>query len=103
VSWQTKQKKQFVKTIEGNKKMISNGITKEVSEETKVIKTTTYRTHFDDGCEFLLTVSSNGFTDVKVEWANGEVMESFSELTLNRTDLHKLASLFSFVNVEVNA
>lgn len=40
---------------------------------------------------------------IKVEWANGEDMETFSELTLNDSDMAKLSDLFRTVAMEVNA
>lgn len=66
----------------------------------------TYTTFLSGGIVFMLTQSMehpHESIGVNVEWANGEDMETFSELTLNPSDMAKLSDLFRTVAMEVNA
>jgi hypothetical protein len=67
----------------------------------------TYTTFLSGGIVFALTKCESGHSheslSVNVEWANGEDMETFSELSLNPSDMAKLSDLFRTVAMEVNA
>lgn len=67
----------------------------------------TFTTFLSGGITFALTKCesehSHESISVNVEWANGEDMETFSELNLNPSDMAKLSDLFRAVAMEVNA
>lgn len=65
----------------------------------------TYTTFLSGGIVFMLTKSEGSVESVgiNVEWANGEDMETFSDLSLDYQDMAKLSDLFRTVAMEVNA
>lgn len=65
----------------------------------------TYTTFLSGGIVFMLTKSEGSVESIgiNVEWANGEDMETFSELSLNHSDMAKISDLFRTVAMEVNA
>lgn len=66
----------------------------------------TYSTILSGGIVFMVTQSMehpHESIGIKVEWANGEEVETFNELTLNPSDMAKLSDLFRTVAMEVNA
>lgn len=73
---------------------------------TSVLISKTFTTYLSGGICFMLTKCldhPHESVSIKVEWANGEDMETFSELTLNDSDMAKLSDLFRTVAMEVNA
>jgi hypothetical protein len=67
--------------------------------------TETYRIYLEGGLQLLLTRSEHrdDTLDIKVEWANGETMESFSEWNVHKSDLEGISELFSTMAKRVNA
>lgn len=65
----------------------------------------TYTTFLSGGIVFMLTKSEGSVESIgiNVEWANGEDMETFSDLSLDYQDMAKLSDLFRTVAMEVNA
>jgi hypothetical protein len=70
-----------------------------------VIIAKTYSTYISGGIEFkvIKAQGTHESISIAVDWANGEPMEHLSELTLNDSDMMKLAELFEHVSQEVNA
>jgi len=71
---------------------------------TNIYKSETYRIGLSEGVDFMLTRSlTNSFIEIGVEWANGERMESFSELNIRPEDIQKLADIFADMAKAVDA
>lgn len=72
--------------------------------ETQIHKSETYQINLNGGLQLLLTRSENSESlEIAVEWANGEVMESFNEWNVSPKDLQGIADLFADMAKAVNS
>lgn len=67
-----------------------------------IITAKTYTVYLAGGIQFTLEVRTNGITDMRSTWANGEPM-GLEELSLHPSDLARLGELFTLAGSEVKA
>jgi hypothetical protein len=69
----------------------------------KVIIAKSFTAYLSGGITLTVTKSEGTHESISVsaDWANGEPMVEFCELTLNNADMSQLAELFATVDTEV--